>query len=335
MTLRDLARRGAALLHGASGAAARARARLDGTRALVLMYHRVLPASDARRDAVEDGMYVTPETFARHLDWLAAELRVLPLHEVVARLGDGRALPPGACAITFDDGWRDNAEHALPALERRGLPATVFVVTERMGSEGAFWPDEVCRRLALLPAAARRPLAERLGAPLGARLGADPAGEPEAAVLAHLKTLGDDARARALDVLREATPAPPVRGRELLDWDEVDRLALGGVDVESHGATHAILTVLPDDAVRAEIRTARERLRERGHGRHGLFAYPSGAHDDRVVGIARELGQRAAVTVERRLAAAPCDPLRIPRVGLHDDISRTRAEFLWKAVPAA
>ena len=327
MSLRALARRGAALLHGASGAAARARRRLDGTRALVLMYHRVLPAGEARRDAVEDGMYVTPETFGRHLDWLAADFRVLPLHEVVARLADGRALPPGACAITFDDGWRDNAEHALPALARRGLPATVFVVTERMGSEGAFWPDEVCRRLEPLPESERRALA--------ARLGADRGGEPRAAVLAQLKTLPDGERERALEALRAATPAPPARGRELLDWDELDRLARGGVDVESHGATHAILTVLADDAVRAELRTARERLRERGHGRHGLFAYPSGAHDDRVVRIARELGHRAAVTVERGLAAAAGDPLRIPRVGLHDDISRTRAEFLWKAVPAA
>src|SRR5688572_23624256 len=72
---------------------------LDGTRAAVLMYHRVLPRSEALRHAVEPGMYVAPETFARHLDWLEAEYRILPLAEVVERLAAKRALPPGACAI--------------------------------------------------------------------------------------------------------------------------------------------------------------------------------------------------------------------------------------------
>lgn len=327
MSVRDLGRRGVALLRLASGASARARRRLDGSSALVLTYHRVLPVEIVQRDAVEDGMYVTPATFARHLDWLADGFRVLPLHEVVERLVGGAPLPPGACAITFDDGWRDNVEHALPALERRGLPATLFAVTGRLGSEGAFWPDEVCRRLRPLPPAERGALA--------ARLGADPSAEPVGGLLARLKAMAEAERGRTLEALRAATPAPAPGGRELLDWDEVDRLARGGVDVESHGATHAILTHLGDDEIRREIAAAREHLRERGHGRHDLFAYPSGGHDERVVRIAREAGHRAAVTVECGLASAASDPMRIPRVGLHDDVSRTRAEFLWKAVPAA
>ena len=327
MSLRDLARRGLALAHAATGASTRARRQLDDSRAVVLMYHRVLPPADARRDAVEDGMYVAPETFGRHLDWLSHEFRVLPLHEIAHRLGSGQPLPAGACAITFDDGWRDNAEHALPELERRGLPATLFVVTERMGTEGAFWPDEVCRRL--------RPLAAEARAALAARLGAEGARDPLAGVLERLKELPDAERERALDALRADTPAPENRGRELLSWDELERLARGGVDVESHGATHAILPHLSEDAIRRELHTARERLRERGHGRHALLAYPSGAHDERVVRIAGETGHRAAVTVERGLARTGGDPLRIPRVGLHEDISRTRLEFLWKSVPTA
>ena len=108
-----------------SGANRRARRRLDGTRAAVLMYHRVLPAPDAERLAVEPGMFVTPETFERQLEWLEASFRVLPLSEVVARLADARPLPERACAISFDDGWRDNHTHVLPALARRGLPATI------------------------------------------------------------------------------------------------------------------------------------------------------------------------------------------------------------------
>ena len=109
-------------------------------------------------------MYVTPESFARQLSWLETHFRVLPLHELVARFEQARALPHGACAITFDDGWLDNYAHALPELARRGLPATVFVVTDRVGTEGGFWPDEVCLRMAPFSEPDRRRLAAKLGA---------------------------------------------------------------------------------------------------------------------------------------------------------------------------
>ena len=288
----------------------------------MLLYHRVLPSAIAERDAVEPGMYVTPESFSSHLDWLVAEFRVLPLHEIVARLGDGRSLPRGACALSFDDGWRDNLDHALPELERRGLPATVFVVTDRVGTEGAFWPDEVCRRLAPLPPRRRRELADRLGAA--------PGGEPQAALLDALKRVPENERGKLLDVLRRETETPPRRERELCSWDELERLAAAGVDVESHGATHAILTGLPAEDVERELRVSRDALRERGHGRHDLLVYPSGAYDGRVQCSARESGYRAAFTTERGLLNAATDRLALPRLSVHEDVASTRAEFLFR-----
>jgi peptidoglycan/xylan/chitin deacetylase (PgdA/CDA1 family) len=288
------------------------------------MYHRVLPDADAARDAVEPGMYVRPETFARHLDWLESYFCVLPLHEIVSRLAERRPLPPGACALTFDDGWRDNHDFALPELERRGLPATIFVVTDRVGTEGAFWPDEAGRRMASLSSAQQRALIATLG--VAAR------GNPVDALLAHLKGLSEDARAQVLEHLRSATRDPSQGARELLDWSEIDRLARAGIDIESHGASHAILTGIPPAEAFRELRSAREHLRERGHGRHGLLAYPSGAYDAAVRRLAQEAGYTAAFTTEPGLAAAACDPLAFPRVGVHDDVSRTRVEFL-RTVP--
>ena len=304
------------------GTGRRVGARLDGSRAALLMYHRVVPREQARRDGIQPGMYVAPETFARHLDWLVGHFRVLPLHEIVSSLGEGRALPPGACAITFDDGWRDNALHAAPELERRGLPATIFVVTGRVGTAGAFWPDETSRRLAGLPRGERR----RVAAELGARA----SGDPTEALIAHLKELSEAQRRDALEALGAETGADSVTARELLDWDELSALAGAGIDIEAHGATHAILRGLPASEVDRELRSARETLCEHGHGRHRLLAYPNGDHDEDVRRVARELGYRAAVTTAHGLAHAGCDPLALPRVALHDDVSRTRSEFLMR-----
>jgi len=305
-----------------TGRNARARLRLDGSCSAVLMYHRVLPEPEARRLAVEPGMFVTPETFARHCAWLEEYFRVLPLHEVVERLGGGRPLPPGACAITFDDGWRDNHDHALPELRRRGLPATVFVVTDRIGTEGAFWPDEVCLRIASLEPSERRRLAAELGAP--------PYRNPLEAVLVHLKGQPEADRQKALERLEAGGTGPDLRERVLLDWDELERMASDGVDVESHGATHAMLTGLCADDLERELGSAREKLRERGHSRHGLLAYPFGSWDRRVAEATAGLGYRAGFTGVPGLASSSEEAMALPRLAVHDDVSRTRAEFLFR-----
>lgn len=319
-------RRARAELGQWSGRHTRERQRLDGHHAAVLMYHRVLPLERARALEVEPGMFVTPETFARQLDWLAESFAVLPLHELLARWEAGEPFPDGACALSFDDGWLDNAQYAFPALRARGLPATIFLVSRRVGTRGAFWPDELARRLAALPA--------RESADIAAALGAGP-GPPRDAILARWKSLAEDERADALEQLREMTPRVVLYDeRELLDWEEIGSLARGGIDFECHGATHALLTSLPAAAAARELAECLEALRARGHARHGLLAYPNGAHDASVRKLAREAGFRAAFSTCRGVVGPDSDRLELPRIGLHQDISGSRAEFL-RVVPGS
>lgn len=303
-----------------TGTSRRARARLDGSAAAVLMYHRVLPESEARRLFVEPGMYVTPATFARHLDWLMREFEVLPLGEIVDRIAAGEPLPRGACALSFDDGWRDNLIHALPVLVERRLPATVFVVSDRVGTEGAFWPDELARRLASVPEPERVAIFRRAGLEL--------AGASLSALLDRMKRMNEADREGVLEVIRRETRDPIGAERELLDWSELDRLADGGVAIESHAASHAILTGVPRASLRSELERSLAALRARGHARGALLAYPSGAFDAAVVAEARAAGYRAGFTTQVGLASGGSDPLLQPRVAVHEDISRTRVEFL-------
>ena len=319
-------RRARAQLHQVTGRSARERAALGGDRGVILMYHRVLPRPQAEAERVEAGMFVDPATFGRHLEWLAAHFRVLPLSEMAAKMAAGEPLPQGACAITFDDGWTDNLVHAAPHLSRVGLPATLFAVSDRVGTEGGFWPDETERRLAGAAAGTRAALASAIGM--------DRSSSEPADFLEFLKGVRETDRPELIDQIRAQTTDALADPRPLMNWEELDRLAEIGVEIEVHGASHAILTGLDPAGVRDELSRSLTRLRERGHAKHGLLAYPSGAYDAGVVEIARELGYRAAVTTEPGLASPGCDPLLLPRVGIHDDISRTKAEFL-RFVPGA
>jgi peptidoglycan/xylan/chitin deacetylase (PgdA/CDA1 family) len=265
-------------------------------------------------------MYVTPETFARHLGWLGKSFRVLPLSEVIAHLTQNRPLPKGACSITFDDGWRDNFVYALPVLRQHNLSAAIFLVVDRIGTPGAFWPDELSRSLASLAPGARAAILRQFGLPSRA--------DPVGSLLSHFKALRQDERERALEELRAVTPsgAIPIE-RELLDWEEIDQMAASGIEFESHGLSHAILTGVDLADAEVELRDSRTALLERGLGRSGVFAYPSGAHNVALQRLVRECGYHAALTTVQGLARSIDEPTAYSRIGVHDDISRTRAEF--------
>jgi peptidoglycan/xylan/chitin deacetylase (PgdA/CDA1 family) len=121
----------------------------------ILMYHRVarLPAPDQ--------LNVTPERFERQIAWLAAHRRVVGLPAAVAEIAGAGTLADSV-VVTFDDGYLDNLENALPVLQRHGIPATIFVTSAFCGQSRRHprYPDEAgrlhldweeVRRLAALP----------------------------------------------------------------------------------------------------------------------------------------------------------------------------------------
>lgn len=107
----------------------------------VLVYHRV---GEAPRTAPHPGTYLRPSAFARQL-WL---LKTLGYRTVSARayadsrLGRGGPMPEKPLLITFDDGSETVHSAALPALERHGFTAVVFVVASQLGGP-ASWDGEL------------------------------------------------------------------------------------------------------------------------------------------------------------------------------------------------
>lgn len=87
-------------------------------------------------------MFVTAESFDRHLDHLARRRTVVPLEAAVA----GASTPRPPVALTFDDAYRSFFRIALPALERRGFPAALFVPSGRLGGTNTWDEDSSCDR---------------------------------------------------------------------------------------------------------------------------------------------------------------------------------------------
>ena len=305
----------------------------------LLIFHRVLPRSDPIFPGEVDA-----GQFDQILGWLRAWCNVLPLDQAVARLKSG-SLPARAAAITFDDGYADNHDVALPLLARHGLPACFFIATGFLDG-GRMWNDTVIEAL-------RRCRGEvidlrGLGLP-------EPSGDDRWALtdVASRRRVIESVigRIKYVDPAQRQLLADAVAVRSgaqlpddlMMTRTQVRKLCSAGMQIGAHTHSHPILARLPAQDALQEIRQSKESLEQLLDQRIDLFAYPNGRpgkdYDQTSVDLVRQLGFAAAVSTAVGAADAAADPLQLPRFTPWD---RTRTRFglrlasnLWSARAAA
>lgn len=98
----------------------------------ILMYHQVGRFAPMRAHRAN---YCDAGRFARQMALLAlGGYTVIDIDTALAFLSGRRPSPPGAVVLTFDDGYRNFIDHALPVLRRHGFPAVVYAISERLGT---------------------------------------------------------------------------------------------------------------------------------------------------------------------------------------------------------
>jgi len=291
-----------------AGCAAGVVDRVRADRVSILIFHRVRPVVD---DIFPDDM--DEQRFDRIVSALAKGFSIMTLADAVARRARG-VLPRRALVITFDDGYADNAEIALPILKRHGVPATFFVSTGSLDG-GRMWNDTIIECL-------RRTQATELD--LGyLGLGVVALGTVQArrqailATLPKVKYLTLSQRTEALGRLLEAAGNPALPDDLMMRSDQVLELHRAGMEIGGHTVHHPILTTCDVRQARDEIDGGRQRLRELTGGPVDTFAYPNGRpgidYDRRHRDLVAELGFTAAVTTAAGTPDASCDAFQLPR----------------------
>jgi peptidoglycan/xylan/chitin deacetylase (PgdA/CDA1 family) len=288
----------------------------------VLAYHRVLPADYLARHYVQSVMWVSPETFDRHLTWMSAVGRVVDLPEILDfDTPNDRPL----FAVTFDDGWRDNHDHALPILRRHGVPATIFLVTGAVDSGALFWVEDLFEKAWAVArdgreAEVRAALAERMpGVALERGLpGVGRALEMYAEALKEVHP--GERRGRLADLYaRLGLELTPIRG-ELMDWDQVREMARVGVRFGSHSGGHEILKVLDADAARRDLAASKAALEAQLGAPVDAFCYPNARYGPTHPGLVAEAGYRYGFRIDNLPLTAGYDPYLVPRFLVHEGV---------------
>jgi len=287
----------------------------------ILIYHRVLPVKDALFPGEVDR-----REFSDQMALLKSRFNVLPLAQAVAMAKRG-SLPPRAAAITFDDGYADNAELALPVLREHGLHATFFVASGFLNG-GRMWndsvielvrrtPDEVLDASALgLGVHALRSVAERQRA--------------IPALIGQLKYLPMVERLEKVERLA-ALAHCALPDDLMMTTAQVRALRAAGMDIGAHTVNHPILARLPDAQAREEIAQGKLALEDILGEKVVLFAYPNGKPGEdylpQHVTMARDLRFEGAVSTAWGASRGEPDPFQLPRFTPWD---RNRLRFLLR-----
>lgn len=259
---------------------------------IVLTFHRVLPDAELEQTASLPGMLVREQTFDDFLKYAADKCELVD----VSRGPDWRPGSKIKLAITFDDGWFDNATIADPIARKYRVPMSIFIVSDTMGTTLPFWPE---RAVSVLSNRKDISYVEQ--------------------TIENLKRLPAEERNQRVAqlVAEHGTPESLLDVDRTMTWEQAGELDRHGVVFGSHTCTHEILTTIPLARAEEEIAGSRERIEQKLGKPCQLFSYPNGNCSEEVRKLVQRTGYKFAFLNQAPgVWTSNCDPFLVPRVNV-------------------
>lgn len=278
----------------------------------ILMYHRVLE----RPDPLQEDIHLA-KVMDMQFGTLRRFFKVLPLDEAAEMLAAGR-LPPRAVCITFDDGYRDNHDIALPLLKRHGLSATFYVASGYLNG-GLIFHDVLVETVRHAPSG---PL--DLGIEGVERLPVSDLRSRVAAVqhiMGTMKYLPPERRQCLSQALLDRLGSHAPRSLMMSD-EQVRAMSNQGMGIGGHTTHHVILSKMAPEAALAEIVSNREALSALIDKPLTSFAYPNGKPGIDYEGVharmVESVGYRNAVSTHSAVGTRHASSYELPRFVLNE-----------------
>lgn len=296
--------------------------------AVILMYHSVQDRPELTRNTIE--ISHSTSVFKRQMEAVARRFDPVTLDDIVAFVNGTRRLPRRPVAVTFDDGFADNAEIAAPALDHYGIRAAFYLLVGLIGTKKLPW---YCR----LRHAFRSTQKFEWNAPGGkpmCNLG-DPK-ERQAALQLMWDTCaalpGDQCEAAVQAIERDFDVAPPPsEAGKMMTWDQARSLQREGHIIGSHTMSHPNMAFVPEDEARMEFTESKRRLEAELNAPAPHFSYPHPAlnpqFNEATIALSAAAGYESALLTTPGPARVGDNLLALKRVAASLDTN----QLLWNA----
>ncbi|MGF2412911.1 polysaccharide deacetylase family protein [Ferruginibacter sp.] len=283
--------------------------------ATILLFHRV----NTVRDKLWDPM--APELFEKIIRFVSKNYEVLPLQEICL---NKKRHTKKALAITFDDGYRDYLDFALPVLKNYNLPSSMFVVAECVDNNLPTWTYIMdylffnTKKLALPPF---------------------DYGEACAAFAIYkwnnkeeqisyskkfkqfLKLVDNERRNAIMQHFMESFDDVAAPCNLMMTWDDLRTLKNEPVEIGSHTLTHPPLATIDNQVeLEKEIRISGEIIQQQLGYFPTTISYPVGSYNKKVKEVAKQAGYKIGLAVDQKLYnSQKQDLFEVPRIELYND----------------
>jgi len=293
--------------------------RLNQSELVIFLFHGVVakPNQGIRNYT---GKHIARELFARCIEQISLLGNALSMDEVLYYCETRTPFPPNAFAITFDDGFENNLSVAAPILGDFHVPATIYVATELVETNGMSWIDRIehaveqSHKQALTP-----PWSDER------YLLSDASGKIRflQAVRKYVKSNPDcnaNVFADNLCVELGAGPRPKAEGEldRKMSWEQVRTAALSELlTIGGHSHTHPILSFLSTKQLEHELDTCFGLLEAKASIDPTHFSYPEGlahCYSEDVIQALKKRGVRCCPTAIDGRNVIGSDPFHLKRV---------------------
>ncbi len=298
-------------------------------KAIILMYHRILGNSEHNHSYSHDGIIVNTNSFKKQIKFLSQNFNILTIDNFSTHIKENKPFDGTSCLITFDDGWHDNYKNAFPILKLYNTAAHIFLPVHFISNTDNFWQEKLNRYMSHI---CHNPnlfsdfinnhhlqefiLLEKTEIKISIRN-----------YISKLKACSPEEIKHLLEqyeteMVAKNCMAPANEIDTYLNWPLIRKMQEDSISFGSHAISHHMLTKLDKHQLEHELYESRRIIESQIGKTVNSIAYPNGNHDKIVCSASKQAGYELGFTTKHGYATASTDPLRIPRINIHEDMTK-------------
>ncbi|MBD3203969.1 polysaccharide deacetylase family protein [Candidatus Woesearchaeota archaeon] len=261
---------------------------------IILMYHRINNLKNIN-GFFSDVLSTSPANFERQIKFISKNFRVILLRDI-PDIVKNKKIKNNYLAITFDDGYKDNYDHAFYIMEKHKVKGTFFICPEYISSNKIYWWDEISY---IINNNEYEAAADFISNQLDMKLKKTIPQKLISSVVQKVKYFPIKKRRYFISSLKKRFSYKNINNNQLLRWENIIEMERSGMEIGAHTNNHSILSTLNYQDQYKEINKSKEILKKKIKKKIKSFSYPNGKKKDfneKTINILKDLNFKCAAT---------------------------------------
>lgn len=296
---------------------------------IILMYHRTV--NELPKMLHDPNMFITANTLDRHINEIKKYFEIVALTNMLDAAGNNERL----CALTFDDGWKDNFDYGFPILKNNNVGATVFIPVMDVENSNWFWFEHIFYLANFaLDSGSQKEFVNYMTMVV-------PDWNCQDINISSLLALIELIKKRPANYIQVIVNNTYCkfkidfpRQKILIDWQQIDTMGMSGILFGSHGMRHDILPLLDKKSKIEAVFESLSILMDKSNCATPFFSYPNGNWDYDIIEMVGNAGYKGATTTQNGCIGRNVNPYLLNRIGC-SEISSSSTSLLWYQIAKA